>query len=512
MSKEIMDLKEVARYLSFSHKKIYNLIKARKIPYARIGGQYRFVKANIDAFLLYNTNGYKKYESGFLKNLPIALEDRLVLTEKAPGRRKYDQSYLDNLLAQMLLKTGKLSKPGARRITAKNGRQRGSVVIYLILILAFLLALTPTITKMVSVSAKDTKHQLMTTAMADNIAKAGLTDAVSWFRKHMIVKGTGYYPNPDDAFYPRQSAGETEDEATGLVRNYMLNDQEQIWARYEIKRQPAPPEPYDTHAVHDITDQRTNFPAGDGLVWYLESQGFIYKKVDPTKNYNVEPNRVLSKSRMSGEIRQLSMTLPVNAAVSCQIGSQVRVNNNGVIDGGTDGYGVARVSGGTAIKTGNGKIIGTPSAEFSGIATPSLNYVFGVAESELKGLADYLVTNVANLPASYPTIAFVFVEGDIEFNSAHKLVGGGILYVNGNLTLDSTANSLFSGLIYVTGTTTIEGPALVQGALVSLGGMTISGSGDVAEIDFDSSILTTVRQQLAYYREDKTSLNLLPLF
>ncbi len=51
MSKEIMDLKEVAKYLSFSQKKLYNLVKEKKIPFARIGGQYRFVKDDIDAWL-----------------------------------------------------------------------------------------------------------------------------------------------------------------------------------------------------------------------------------------------------------------------------------------------------------------------------------------------------------------------------------------------------------------------------------------------------------------------------
>ncbi|MDD5260023.1 MAG: helix-turn-helix domain-containing protein [bacterium] len=507
MTKEIMDLKEVASYLSFSHKKLYNLINDGKIPYTRIGGQYRFVKAIIDEFLLANSNGYHK---------PVVLEDSLVFAKKAPGRRKYDQANIDKLLALVAAKNGKLLKAvkpaKARPRPRKKNSQRGSIVIYLILILAFLLALIPTIARMISVSAKDTKHQLLTTAMADNIAKAGLIDTVSWFRKQMIVKGTGYYPNPDDAFYPRQASGDTEDEATGLVKTYLLNDEEQTWARYEIKRQPASPQPYDAHAVHDITDQRTNFPAGDGLVWYLESQGFIYKKVDPTKNYNEEPNRVLSKSRMSGEIRQLSMSLPVNAAVSCVQGNQVHVNSNGIIDGGTDAYGVARVGGSAAVKTGTGKIIGTPSAQVSGITSPAVDFVFGVTESELKGLADYLVNSISNVPTPYPTMSFVFVEGDLEFNSAHPLVGGGILYVNGDLTLDSTSNTLFSGLIYVTGTTTIEGPALIQGAVVSIGGMTISGLGDVAEIDFDGSILTTVRQQLAYYREDKTSLNLIPLF
>ena len=51
MNKDIMDLKDVAKYLSFSQKKLYNLVKERNIPFARIGGQYRFVKEDIDAWL-----------------------------------------------------------------------------------------------------------------------------------------------------------------------------------------------------------------------------------------------------------------------------------------------------------------------------------------------------------------------------------------------------------------------------------------------------------------------------
>lgn len=388
--------------------------------------------------------------------------------------------------------------------------KRGSAIVYIILLFAIILFI-PVMAQMITVSTKETKQQLLTTAMADNVARAGLVDTVSWFRRQMIVKSNGYYPNPDDAFYPRQATGDTEDETIGLVKSYALNDQDKIWGRYEIVRQLALPQPYNAHAVHDITDQRTTFSAGEGLVWYLESRGFVYNNIDKTKPFNQEPNKILSATRMSGEIRQISIALPVNSAVTCMQGNQVNVYNNGVIDGGDDAYGIARVSGSGANMLG-GTVSGNPSAQFSGIVNPSVNYVFGVPDSDLKVLADYFVDNPSAIPNPYPTISFVYIEGDIEFNNTHPLKGGGILYVKGNLKLNSTSNSLFSGLIYVTGISTIEGPALIQGAVVSLNGMDISGNGDVAEIDFDSSILTTVRQQLAYYRENKSSLVPIPQF
>lgn len=84
MPKEIMDLKEVAKYLSFSQKKLYNLVKERNIPFARIGGQYRFVKDDIDAWLKRQVrNTYGKYEVlqfnlSELRSLPDTFEKRLL--------------------------------------------------------------------------------------------------------------------------------------------------------------------------------------------------------------------------------------------------------------------------------------------------------------------------------------------------------------------------------------------------------------------------------------------------
>lgn len=48
---EIFSVTTVAKYLGFSQRKIYQLIKDRKIPYSRVGGQYRFIKDDIDSWL-----------------------------------------------------------------------------------------------------------------------------------------------------------------------------------------------------------------------------------------------------------------------------------------------------------------------------------------------------------------------------------------------------------------------------------------------------------------------------
>jgi excisionase family DNA binding protein len=49
--KEVMDIKDLAEYLSIGKSKIYALIRARQIPASRIGRQYRFSKEVVDSWL-----------------------------------------------------------------------------------------------------------------------------------------------------------------------------------------------------------------------------------------------------------------------------------------------------------------------------------------------------------------------------------------------------------------------------------------------------------------------------
>jgi excisionase family DNA binding protein len=48
---EILNVKEIAKYLKLSTKKVYQLVQAGDIPFKRIGGQYRFIKSEIDKWV-----------------------------------------------------------------------------------------------------------------------------------------------------------------------------------------------------------------------------------------------------------------------------------------------------------------------------------------------------------------------------------------------------------------------------------------------------------------------------
>ena len=50
-NKQIMDIKELSKYLDIGKSKIYSLIRMKKIPASKIGRQYRFSKDIVDSWL-----------------------------------------------------------------------------------------------------------------------------------------------------------------------------------------------------------------------------------------------------------------------------------------------------------------------------------------------------------------------------------------------------------------------------------------------------------------------------
>lgn len=46
--KEIMNLKEVAKYLGLNERTVYNLVRQGEIPATKIGRQWRVKKDNLD--------------------------------------------------------------------------------------------------------------------------------------------------------------------------------------------------------------------------------------------------------------------------------------------------------------------------------------------------------------------------------------------------------------------------------------------------------------------------------
>jgi hypothetical protein len=426
--------------------------------------------------------------------------------------------------------------------------ERGSALAIAIVLLC-LLAMIPIAMQLLKSTSQDTQAQIHQSVEADNAARAGLQDAMSWFQRQACQpvrqSCSVSYAYADAAFNP-QFPNDTQDATcspgpctTGLVNQFALDPDKGLWARYEVRVQPAGPS--NPHAVHDITAQRVPPPsgvAGAGLAWYLESRGYVYWNRNPSVAFNVPPNKVVGNASAATELRRLALVLPAGALIVNDL-KNVTLSNNGRAVGGPSAAGVAyyadtsntlpSVNGQSALNSSGGSYYtGNPN---KGLASPPGSYVsdvaiFGMTQQSVKTLADYVVPNVAALPAQYPTLSLVFIDGNADFGAGPQLSGTGILYVNGSLTIESTNNAFFSGLIFATGKITINGPADISGAVVSgacVGGaaagqcnggdgvvsgspfVLIDGTNGAAQVAYDVNILNSIRSSLANYREDKAA-------
>ena len=381
--------------------------------------------------------------------------------------------------------------------------------------------------QMIQNSASNSKFQLNVTVQADNVARAGLTDAINWFRNQVTqpVRSTAnpaLYPYPDAAFAPIASSGDTIDTnctspswsgCTGLVKEYPIGENSSLTAHYEVLRQNDPSSnPVNSDAVHDITGERiSGHVAGEGLAWYVECIGTVYEQLDPSRAYNVAPNRIVGTSKVATEIRRVALTLPANAAVIINNRHLATIQTNGRIAGGTGNIGLGYFTGssGPNISGSGAQCTGTyPTANITTSSTTAVNFqqIFGLNPQDMKLMADIDVNGTSAMPANYPAMAIVYFEQSATFPVSNPLQGGGILYVNGDLTLSSGSQPLFSGVIYVNGNVTITGDSLISGALIVTGSLTLNGtSGGVAQVQYDNTIINSVRQQVGIYRENKAA-------
>lgn len=69
MERNVLTVRETADYLGFSATKVYKLIEAKRIPASKIGGQYRFLKNVINAWLARNIISEDVEFSGLIKEV-----------------------------------------------------------------------------------------------------------------------------------------------------------------------------------------------------------------------------------------------------------------------------------------------------------------------------------------------------------------------------------------------------------------------------------------------------------
>jgi Tfp pilus assembly protein PilX len=250
--------------------------------------------------------------------------------------------------------------------------QKGSALVMAMFFLVIAVFLTTVGAMLIGQASKQVSRQNAYVAMAENVARAGISDAQGWFiRQNRVVAanasnccvpGSGItfgtspftalpYTYADQAFEPQfnNTVYDTANASVGIVRDYPLDNTNAALAtyfgHYEVwRKQSATAQPTtDSVAVKDVSGERlTNQVDGNGIVWSITCVGTVYKRLDKSTTvefnqtlyavpYNTPPNLIVASTTLTQEFRKLAGTMPlplsvaatVCGAVYCESASQV---------------------------------------------------------------------------------------------------------------------------------------------------------------------------------------------
>ncbi len=369
----------------------------------------------------------------------------------------------------------------------RHARRRGVALVWVIVALVMLSSALLLAFSAAERARDSIQFQLQFNGQALNIARAGIADALSWFRRQTTQPVTVFSPVRNLAAVP--PVNETDDPAIGLVRSVEISAMNRIWARYEVRRT----------QVRDVTALRGL--AGAGTVWEIESVGIIYRNENPALAHDQWPNQVMSSVRVLTELRRLSIVPPGNAAICTSAPSTANFNNRTKVLGGA-GIGVVYPPG-VGTPSVSGTLQGSPAQSAVNPYRGTVQEIFGISDAELRATADIFTNDPTTIASPLPSYKIVYVDGNITFNSSRSLEGTAILVVNGNLTVAASSNSVFNGLIYCTGNIQINAPTLIRGVVVGGSSINLIGSGDYVEVDYDPDVLGDLLQRLGQYRYAK---------
>jgi hypothetical protein len=398
--------------------------------------------------------------------------------------------------------------------TCGRNRERGQALITVIGAFALVLLLLTAALTLTQYSGRIAARQLSYQGQALNAAEAGLTDSLSWFRRQGGVVTT-FNPQLDLAANP--PVNDSEEPTLGIQRTFEMSDTFGLSGRYRVPKEYTVGS--ERFGVRDVSVEKGK--SGAGTVWQLESKGCVFFGDYATSEgcevtSSTPPGKIIARETVRAEIQRLNLILPAGgAAIYSRRGDHITINNGSRVQGG-GGIGVAYPTF-TGVPTGGGIITGSTVQAVDPDIPPKImiSDIFGVTAQEVLSMADQNVTSVAELPNPLPQMNLIVVRGNAVFDSSAPLIGSGILIVFGDLTIPANTNASFSGVIYVTGNFTMAQPSLISGALIAAGNgdkslagtggrVTLNSAGDIAEIDYDPSIVGQIQAQMGNYRMSRS--------
>lgn len=264
-------------------------------------------------------------------------------------------------------------------------KDHGSALILAIMFMLIATILITTGVNLINYASKEVQQRELFVSEAENVSRAGLVDALSWFRRQPGAGGdyvVRAYPNSsytekvaapatfatnpatgvsfsyvDQAFNPQNNPNlqlsDTLDSNIGIVNEYPIDSavtaEALLWGRYEIKKQPVGAT--DPDAAHDVTSIRssTGLVSGDGMIWTVVSRGIVYRRFDkqtnpdgtwkygyatPVPGTTGLAGKVLAQAKFSTEYRKLALNMPttdinnITAGVYVNSTTQIYLKNN----------------------------------------------------------------------------------------------------------------------------------------------------------------------------------------
>ncbi|MDB5096991.1 MAG: hypothetical protein JWM80_1412 [Cyanobacteria bacterium RYN_339] len=383
-------------------------------------------------------------------------------------------------------------------------------------------------------------------AQVYNVARAGLTHAVSWLQKQPV--------QPVQVFDPKANLGNPEEEAEtaaeeeqlGLVHEFEIDHDRKLWARYEVARSTTAPArgamadgPHSplyadpiAWSAEDVSGSRGGRPPG--TVWRVRSRAYLFER--PLATTPFSPKHVLQHMTLEAEIRRTAMQFreaalydfldPHQPAALGGVHVDVHAHGDrtntelGVADG--TGYAIWSASGLVATdheawKDGANLMGATlaGSAAVSPKLADQLHDVFGVSDlGKLREMAVHYYEDAIDLPQPQPPMDFIYLKpngGGITFDGAPQLDGGGVLVVEGNLHLKGDQQlQRWQGLVFVTGHLQVEKACELTGAVICGGTAEIHGyEGKPARVLYSKAVLERVNAMLGTYRVARSTIRVI---
>jgi hypothetical protein len=387
----------------------------------------------------------------------------------------------------------------------RGAGERGTAIVLALFFSVLVIGLTTTGALTLRAHMQSARTSFVSRTQAVQIARSGLTDALSWMRRQTSQPVLTFEPTLDASASP--PILDTIDPAIGLVREFRITNR--TWARYEVWKQwEADPDPERlawrrAHQCEDVSVARAGSSLGS--VWRLRSVGYVYQRIDATVPFNQTPNQIVASHVAVNEVRRLVVNLPGHAAVNVGDGNSCHINTNGRIIGGPLGAGVYYPAGTGSPTTGpanQNRVTGAPAIATAVDYDDSYKAVFGISFNELLAVATQVIRTGDPIPSPMPSMGLVVfdVGNTLRFDSATPLRGTAAVVVRGNCAISQNSNSNFSGLLYVDGNLTVRDPCDINGSVICTGNLTVQGMPDYSTITFDGNILDVLLGKLGVYR------------